>query len=148
MSIKYWYNKNKYKILVVVCIIAAVASRYMVPEYHSSPASTKPSSFLAATNEQRISFLKNNSLDCCEESVEIVDVLIPTSFSGVFKEYQELQLKQGLSLENYKGMVLRKFTYKLKDEMSVAELLVYDDKIVACAVCNLSTNGVFDVIIK
>jgi hypothetical protein len=32
--------------------------------------------------------------------------------------------------------------------MAVAELIVFDEKIVACAICNLSTNADFEPVIK
>lgn len=148
MGIKTWYDKNKYRILVATCIIAALCSRFLPLEDSIKPVSANPASFSAQTNEERVSFLKTHSVECDSEAVEIVDVLIPSFFEGVFEEYENLQIKQGLSLENYKGMVLKKYTYKLKKQMAIAELVVFDEKIVACAICNLSANADFEPVIK
>jgi hypothetical protein len=55
--------------------------------------------------------------------------------------------KQGLSLENYKGETVRKYSYEVKGENALAELLVFNGKIVACAVLSLSEDGGFSQII-
>lgn len=95
-------------------------------------ATAAPKTFSAATEEQRLAFLTQYGFSVEKEPVEIREVLIPTSFEGLYSAYEALQQRQGLSLENFRGKTLRRYAYRLSKGEGIAELLIADGRIVAC----------------
>lgn len=99
-----------------------------------------------ASNEQRISYLKTFGWSVSEEALEICEVAIPTEFNDVYLGYNKLQKAQGFNLEEYKGKRAKRFTYEVKNypnqESDVrANLLVYENKIIAGDICSLKLDG-------
>lgn len=135
--------------LIGVCIVAALLSAFYPFEEKAMQTMGKTSSFYGGTNEQRLAFFSANGLSVESEPSEITEVLIPLEFTAVYQKYEALQKSQGLSLEEYKGKRVRRYSYRLADKKDVlAELLVSDGKIAAAALVNLSENGSFEKIIS
>jgi hypothetical protein len=144
------FTKKKYTndaLLIAVCILAIIVTKAMPRKAETTETVANLPSLAAATNSQRLEFLRGYKVDCESEPCEIRDVVIPLEFNATFLKYEAVLKKQGLSLENYKGETVRKYSYELKGESALAELLVHNDKIVACAVLSLSEGGGFSRII-
>lgn len=145
-------RKHKNAVLIAVCMVAAFASALLPFNGKSVETSANISNLSAATNGQRISFLSSYGWECEEEPCEVVDVLIPTEFSGIYQKYEALQKNQGFSLEELRGTRVKRYSYKVLNppagcDSALAELLVKDGKVVAGAICRTDKDGEFEKII-
>lgn len=147
-------SKQKYKTasIIAVCLLAVVSvtlSRY----YKKTQMTLAPKTLLGATNEERLAFLKDNGITTDGEPFYVCDIIIPSSFDGIYNSFETIQNAQGFSLSEYKGKKVRRFSYNVKNppreiEKASAEILVSDGKIIACALCSLTNNGGFFEIIS
>ena len=135
--------------LIGVCIVAALLSAFYPFEETAVQTMGQASDFYGETNEQRLAFFSANGLSVESEPSGITEVLVPTEFTAVYQKYQALQKAQGLSIEEYKGQRVRRYSYHLADKKdTLADLLIYDGKIVAASLVDLSENGSFEKIIS
>ncbi len=144
-------QKNKTVTVIVVCLVAVLSvtiSRY----YNKSQMTISPKNLSGATNEERIVFLRENGIKVESEPFYVCDIIIPSSFDGIYESFETVQNAQGLSLSEYKGRKVRRFSYLVKNppnniQKASAEILVSDGRIIACALCSLTNNGGFFKII-
>ena len=135
--------------LIGVCILAALLSAFYPFDEKTAQTMTSVSDLYGQTNEQRLAFFVSNGVEVEGEPCEITEVIIPLEFNAIYAKYEALQKSQGLSLEQYKGRRVYRYTYLVKNKKdSVAELLIADEKIVAAALVSLSQNGNFSKIIS
>ena len=78
--------------------------------------------------------------------IEIVDVVIPNEFNSVYLKYNEIQKKQKLNLEKYKGKTAKRYTYVITNYPDTTEtvylnLIIYKNKVIAGDVCSADVNG-------
>lgn len=111
-----------------------------------SPVSAPVSDRSAATNEQRIAFLKAYGWVVEEEACEVAEVAIPMEFDAVYAGYERIQQEQGLSLEDYQGKRVRRYSYAVLNypqhpEHVRANLLVYQQEIIGGDICSLELDG-------
>lgn len=134
--------------LIGVCILAAILSAFYPFEDKVVQTAGSLQTLDGKTSEQRLAFFASNDVSVESEPSEISDVLIPSEFTATYQRYEALQKAQGLSLEEYKGEKVKRYSYHLKDNKNaLAELLVFEGKIVAAAIVDLSENGAFSKII-
>ena len=99
------------------------------------------------TNEARIEFIEQFGYNVEKEPKEIVEVMIPEEFDSVYKEYNDIQRKQGLNLKKYKGKLAMRYTYAIlgypgyEDGEVIANLLIYKNKIIGGDVCAIGENS-------
>ena len=138
---------TKAKLLTLALICSCIALIIIV----SIPAGEVPAlktDYAASTNEERVSFLKDFGWELVEEPTEIVEVTIPETFDKTYEAYNELQKKQGMNLESYKGMRAVRYTYVVKNypnakagETVEANLLIVNNTIVAGDVTSVDLGG-------
>lgn len=91
----------------------------------------------------REAYLNIKGWDVKEMSSETVRV--PESFDGIYKEYADIQEKQKLPLNEYKGKEVRRFLYNVTNYNSennvCAELLISENRLIACAIIENKPNG-------
>ena len=146
---------QKYKTvsLIAVCLLAVFSvtlSKYC--KKTQAQFTIAAENFSGATNEERIAFLNDNGVKTEAEPRYVCDIIIPSTFDGIYESFETVQNAQGLSLSAYKGKKVRRFSYDVTNppkniEKASAEILVFDGKIIACALCNLTNNGGFYKII-
>lgn len=104
----------------------------------------------AKTNEERIAFLSSFGWKPSEEPIEIVEVIIPSEFTDVYENYNEIQKQQGYDLTKFKSKRVKRYTYAItnypgQEEKAPgtirANLLVYDSKIIGGDVCSVELAG-------
>lgn len=99
----------------------------------------------ARNNAQRIEFLEQFGWKILLEPVEIVEILIPQKFNATYKAYNEIQQKQGLDLEKFKGKSCKRVTYKVinypNEENVVANMLIYKDRVIGGDICSRNIDG-------
>ena len=73
------------------------------------------------------------------------EVTVPEKFSGIYNDYALIQQKLGLPLEKYKGRRVTRCLYSIEnfggDVPVTAELLVYDNKLIAAALLENKQGG-------
>ncbi|MCL2773211.1 MAG: DUF4830 domain-containing protein [Oscillospiraceae bacterium] len=98
------------------------------------------------TNDDRINFLKQFGWSVNPEPLEMVEIIIPKEFDAVYQKYNEVQKAQSLNLEKYKNKSVKRYTYQVVDYPGYsgtvyANLLVYNDKVIAGDICSAEVNG-------
>ena len=90
----------------------------------------------AATNAQRVSFIKSLGLEPDDSNVQSKTVTIPVSFSDVYKNYNALQKQAGYDLTKYKGVSVAVYTYPVgkisadNDDEYYVNLMVYKNRVI------------------
>ena len=95
--------------------------------------------------ESRIEFIESFGIKVDAESEEEKSFKIPDNFDRVILGYNELQKKQGLDLSKYARRRVTRYTYKITNYNSDAEvyasLFIHRGKVVACDVASASPDG-------
>ena len=60
------------------------------------------------------------------QPLEVKDLVIPRSFSGVYADYAALQTRQGYPLSEYGGMEARRYSFRVRNHPSGADNIVAD----------------------
>ncbi len=113
---------------------------------HPEKAESVSKSISCKTSDERRDFISSlgYNTDIIEEQK---DIIIPKQFNEVYTKYNEIQKKQGFDLEPYKGKAAVLYTYKItnyKDNDNViANLLVYEDKLIGADLCDPSADNGF-----
>lgn len=144
-------RKHKDAVVIIVCLIAALAAR-VVPYFAPEQAVMSDVSLSANNNDERLAFLKSHGIESEKEPFEIKDIIIPSSFDGLYETFEILQKSQGLSLEKFRGKRVKRYSYYISNPpegfgKTAAELIVLDGEIIACCLCDLQKNGGFAKII-
>ena len=146
-------TEHKYKsaVLIFVCILAVFATTFSSMYLKSREASASVS-FSAKNNAERLAFLSMYNVKVQDEAFSVSDVIIPANFDGVYQSFENVQNAQGLSLSEYKGQKVRRYSYLVTNPPkgfgeTTAELFVLDGEIIACALCDMQNKNGFCKII-
>lgn len=145
-------NSSKVKIvLFAVFFAAAVLSFVLYCKSEDDTVASKQKGVVlkAGSHEQRIAFLSQFGWEIDEDPVEVVEVLIPTEFDETYTKYNEIQKADGFDLEKYKGLSVKRWTYRIlnypgysKDSDCIrANILVYNDMVIGGDVCSIELSG-------
>jgi len=99
-----------------------------------------------ASNEDRLALLTSLGWEVNIQPLEVVEVMVPSVFTAVYDDYNDMQKEQGLSLDNFKGKKVMRYTYAVVNypsgEADVrATLLVYKNKLIGGDICSARLNG-------
>lgn len=91
-------------------------------------------STVAETDEDTKEFVEQFSYKA-GELYSLQEMYVPIEFNGTYGEYNELQKKQGLDLEPYKGEKCKLYIYELEDYsvngmQAYMSVLVYKDRVI------------------
>jgi hypothetical protein len=148
MSMK--LNKTWLYIAAVVLLVLAIALVVWNIAKPAGPTETSAtggiSSVKLKTNEDRVAFIESFGWEVNESAVEIMEVSIPKEFDEVYSTYSELQKSQGLDLEKCAGKRAKRWSYLVlnypqQDTEVRANLLICDNKLVACDLSSTELNG-------
>ncbi|MFT9057225.1 MAG: DUF4830 domain-containing protein [Ethanoligenens sp.] len=98
-------------------------------------------------NTKRVAFLSKFGWTVDPTPAEVVEIVIPKTFDQVYRNYNEIQKKQGLDLTPYQGTRAKRWTYKISNYPNYngdvfADLLIEnDDVVVAGDVRTVAING-------
>ena len=102
----------------------------------------------AETNHARVAFLEAFGWEVKDAPAEIAEVTLPDEFGDVMRQYNLMQIEQGFDLTPYRGKKVTRWCYEilnyedaLPGERVVANLLVYDNKIIGGDICSATMNG-------
>jgi hypothetical protein len=79
------------------------------------------------------------------EKLSDEQITIPESFTGVYKDFADIQKAAGFDLSSFKGKQVRRVTYLITNYSSdtevIAELLLYGDKLISAALIENKPDG-------
>lgn len=91
-------------------------------------------------------FLEQFELLVDNKTEECVSITIPSEFNAVYEKYNQLQKSQGLDLEKYKGEQAERYTYKIKNYPTGADVradvIVCKGKVVGGDLCTVALDGI------
>lgn len=97
------------------------------------------------TAEDRIEFLKQFGWDVDPEARDVQQITIPIKFDAVYEKYNDLQLREGLDLEKYKGKSVKKYTYLVNNHdyegIVYANILIYKNRVIGGDICSAVSGG-------
>lgn len=93
----------------------------------------------------QVAFLESLGWETSVEPVDVREVIIPEEWNSVFEEYNDLQKQQGFDLDKYRGKQATIYTYQVLNydgaENVVANLMVFDGRLIAGDVCSAELGG-------
>lgn len=94
----------------------------------------------------RAEYLKSLGYEIDESFTEEIKViLLPTRFSKVYLNYNELQKQNGFNLEKYKGFYITQYTVKVFDETKrddlYAHILLHNGRLIGGDVATTAIDG-------
>lgn len=152
-------HSSKIKIAAIlaaaaVCIGGVVI--FAVTRSSKNADSPFPLKVRGASESERINFLKSCGIEVENEPLEVSEIMIPSEFDEVYKDYNEIQVSQGFNLESYSGKRVKRWTYKVTNYPGYTDgsdairvnILVYDGLIIGGDVCSTELNGFIHGFIK
>ena len=144
-------NLNKKKLGRFIIIIVALIIT-LIPILWHLLSNESQLAVLASgkTSVNRIEFLKSFGWEV-SSNVGEESVTIPVEFGDIYENYNDMQRSQGYDLRDFKGKTITKYTYEVinyphsaDDDLPlnvVANILVYEDKIIGGDVCSMELAG-------
>ncbi len=137
-------SKKLLSVIAAICIVVAILC-IAIPQKSSDVLSSKVSNN-AKTTQQHIDFLNAYGYNIVEKPVQIQEIIIPQEFSSEYEKYNEFQKLSGFDLSKFKGYRVKKYTYKVlnypdSSEEVVANILIYNNKVVGGDVCSTKLGG-------
>lgn len=103
--------------------------------------SAKASGIDGSTNAKRVEYIKSIGIEPDDTDVSSKEIVIPQSFSEVYKEYNRLQKKAGFDLSRYKGENAAVYTYGISGDDRQVHIIVCKDKIIGGDIADINVNG-------
>ena len=99
-----------------------------------------------ATNEQRLSYLRELGWEVAPEPVETLDLQLPEDLKPQWGDYLKLQKLQGLPFAGCAGQTVRRFTYTVTNYPEIpdgvqANLFLCEDRLVGGDIIATGENG-------
>ena len=107
--------------LLLIAVILLVSLRSIGG---SGKAAQEPAGIADAEDAAR--YLAGLGWQVESQPLEIRELVIPRSFTGVYADYAALQAKQGYPLSEYGGMEARRYSFRVLNHPSGAETVVAD----------------------
>lgn len=129
-------SKSRSKgVLVVLLVLTIAAAVFLLGKAKQEADSDK--FFAMSGNAERVEFLNRQGYIVKPDPVRREDVVVPSEFNDTYKSYVEMQQAQGLDLAEHKGDKATLFSYAVLNypehsENVFADLLIADDKLIAC----------------
>ncbi|MGN0554092.1 MAG: DUF4830 domain-containing protein [Oscillospiraceae bacterium] len=122
-------------ILIILLILIVIAAGFFLVKAKNAADSDKL--FAMSGNAERVEFLNRQGYIVKPDPVRREDVVVPSEFNDTYKSYVDMQTAQGLDLAEHKGDKATLFSYAVLNypeysENVFADLLVADDKLIAC----------------
>ena len=134
--------------IFALIVFVSVTTQYADP----SNVVTTFSNTKLSTNEDRVSFLKENGIIVEGSPCEIVEIEVPKVFDSAYQEYNQIQKSQGFDLEKYQGKTVTRYSYIIdgtnNNERSIASIITYKNKIIAGDICCIEGEGFVSKLIK
>lgn len=93
------------------------------------------------TDADRAAFLRQFGWEIKNEPVSEVKLTVPQDFDKLFTSYNQIQLRQGLDLSDYRRKEVTRYTYEVTNYENytgqvLASVIVYRDTVIAGDICS------------
>ena len=142
---------NKPKLIAALCalFVALIIVSFFVNGKENPVTKGTEINSKASNEEERIAFLSQFGWKINEDPVEVTEVIIPSEFNDTYTKYNEIQKKQNMNLEPFKGKRVKKWVYEVKNYPGYPEdnsfiqatLLVYEGVVIGGDISSLELNG-------
>ncbi len=88
-----------------------------------------------------LDFLDSLNAECENETPEIAEINIPEGFGRVYEDYNLLQKEAGFDLTPLRGQTVMRYSFHLKGEDLIANILIFEGKIIGGDIANISVHG-------
>ena len=90
------------------------------------------------TDKERRDFIESYGYNLSPEKATKENFKVPYEFNISFMQFEKLQNEMGLSLHPFKGLTLKKYTYRLTDTSDTvyAEIYIYGKYVAAGCIVN------------
>ena len=136
--------------IICVAMVALITLIVFIPTYDADAGDVAAGATVnyskIKNDEDRIAFLKQVGWEVNPVAVEVKETKIPREFDKVFSTYNEIQKRQGLDLESYKGKSITRYTYEITnydgyDGTVYANVIIYKNKVIGGDVCTADVEG-------
>ncbi len=148
-------SSKKFKKTAVCCFIVAivlVSSSVLIYNCIKNDERTKIDGVnvdnSAADLTEILSFVSSFGWEISSQPDEIREIIIPSEFDDVYKNYNEIQLSQGYNLEKFCGERVKRWTFTVSNypgyegkEFIKINILVSDGAVIGGDVCSVELNG-------
>lgn len=145
------YSVNKKQIrlaVIVVCLILMCIILGLLTKKSIDVSKSNELNLRASNASERIAYLAQFGLSVNEKPIDVKEVIIPSEFDDVYKNYNEIQLEQGFDLTQYASKRVKQWTYIVKNypgyensDLIRANMLIYDGKVIGGDICSVELNG-------
>ncbi|MGN0468926.1 MAG: DUF4830 domain-containing protein [Acutalibacteraceae bacterium] len=141
---------KKAAVIALVAVFVTIGAVYYVCNDNDKPVANVGGIVMkAADNKERVAFFSQFGWEINEEPSEVKEVVIPTEFDEVYQNYNEIQKKQGLDLEKYKGARVKMWSYEILNYPGYenspgvihGNILVYNDTVIGGDVSSTELGG-------
>lgn len=139
-------------IAIVLCLICVL---FLILKIVPCLFATNTNDLLQVQNyEDMVQFFKSYGYTVSQEPIETEDVVIPETFDPVYVNYEKLQKEAGFSIEGFKGVHVKRYTFLIEnhersvDEQVRGNLLVYEDRIIGGDICSVALDGFMSPLVK
>lgn len=142
---------NKPKLIAALCVLllVLVIISFFVDDGGSAVTKGTEINAKASNEAERIAFLSQFGWKIDEDPIEVTEVIIPSEFNDTYSSYNEIQKKQTMDLEPYKGERVKKWVYGIKNypgyneesDLIRATLLIYNGIVIGGDVSSVEPNG-------
>ncbi len=142
---------NKPKLIAALCaLLVIIVCLFFFVSGKDNPVTNDGEISAKASNEaERIAFLSQFGWEINEDPVEVSEVIIPSEFNDTYSAYNELQKKQSMDLEAYKGQRVKKWVYEVKNypdypadsDCIRATILVFDGMVIGGDISSIEVDG-------
>ena len=103
-------------------------------------------SAVVKSNDDRVAYLQSLGWKISPDPVDEQTITIPHDFTGVYGEYNELQITQGFDLREHAGHEAVRYTYEVENypnahDTVYADIIVYRQKVIAGDVQSAALDG-------
>ncbi len=144
-------------IKIVVAIVVAVALAGVGTTLLISGAVTERTAVAAASDElfsttDMVIWLASKGVSVEEEPILISEIIIPSRWNDFYTAYNDLQISQGYNLEKYRSKPATLYSFEVTNYLKdgeilpniVANILLYENKVIATDISNNVPNGFVD----
>lgn len=130
---------KKIVIFVLLALICGIFFIFCMKKDDIQPES----SIILSSESEREAYLNIKGWDVTAVITE--EITIPADFEGLYKSYAQIQEKQKLPLDKYKGKPAERFLYCVNnyngDTEIYAELLISEERLIAAALIEQTPDG-------
>ena len=107
----------------------------------------------ASSVKDHIDFLSAYGYSVGDKPVQIQEIIIPEQFSEEYEKYNDMQKLSGFDLSKFKSKRVKKYTYKVtdykdSDDEVVANVIVYNNKVIGGDISSTTLGGFMHGFIK